>query len=92
MRFRRLVDSLGTNYAYKIADYCSNATSGSGNAWLTGQKQAFIYNKTYVSNASFRGFMRTSSSANTNWATGRFPFLMNADITINGITKNINFL
>ena len=90
-RFRRVCDSLGSGYNFKIADFCSNNTTGTGNGWLTGQKLGFIYKKSLVSNVSFRGFMRSSSSAYTNFSSGRFPYLMNADVTLNGITKNINF-
>lgn len=93
MRFRRLVDSLGSNeYGYIIAPYCTQATSPSGNAWLNGQKQAFIYKKSVFSNISTKGLMRNSSTANTNWATGRFPFMFSATATINGISKNLNFI
>ncbi|HEX7846206.1 MAG TPA: T9SS type A sorting domain-containing protein [Chitinophagaceae bacterium] len=93
MRLRRLVDSLGnTEFGFVIAPYCSNNSTGTGNGWLTGQKQAFIYRKSVFSNVITRGLMRTSSTANTNWATGRFPFLLNANVTINTVTKNINFI
>lgn len=93
MRIRRLVDSLGnTEYGFVIAPYCTQATAPSGNAWLNGQKQAFIYRKSIFSNITTRGLMRNSSSANTNWASGRFPFMFSATATINGISKNMNFI
>ena len=93
MRFRRLVDSLdNTVYGYIIAPYCTQATSPTGNAWLLGQKQAFIYRKSVFSNVTTRGLMRTSSSANANWGSGRFPFMLSATVTINGISKNMNFI
>lgn len=91
MRLRRLVDSLGSNYAYKLADFCSNNTTGTGASWLNGQKLAFIYKTDHVSNVSIRGYMRSSATAYSNFASGRFPYLMNADITVNGVTRNINF-
>src|SRR5688572_20678894 len=92
MRLRRLVDSLGANYAYKIADFCSNNTTGQGPSWLNGQKLAFIYKISIFSNISFRGYMRSSATAYTNFASGRFPYIMNANATINGFTRNINFI
>jgi hypothetical protein len=93
MRFRRLVDSLGnTEFGYIIAPYCTQATSPSGNAWLNGQKQAFIYRKSVFSNITTRGLMRSSATANTNFASGRFPFMISATVTINGISKNMNFI
>ncbi|MBS1654938.1 MAG: T9SS type A sorting domain-containing protein [Bacteroidetes bacterium] len=92
MRFRRLVDSLGSaEYGYYISPFCSNNTTGTGNGWLTGQKLGFIYKKNLFSNIHVRGIMRSSSSAYTNWASGRFPYLFSADVTINSITRNVNF-
>jgi len=91
MRFRRLVDSLGQNeYGFVIAPYCSSNSTGTGNSWTSGQKQAFIYRKSVFANVRTRGISRNSPTANTNWASGRFPFLFSATATINGISKNIN--
>ena len=91
MRFRRLVDSLGQNeYGFVIAPYCSSNSTGTGNSWTSGQKQAFIYRKSVFTNVRTRGISRNSPTANTNWASGRFPFLFTATATINGISKNIN--
>jgi len=93
MRLRRLVDSLGnTEFGYVIAPYCSNNTTGTGASWTSGQKQAYIYRKSIFSNVSTRGIMRNSSAAYTNWASGRFPFLLSATVTIDGISKNLNFI
>jgi hypothetical protein len=92
MRLRRLTDSLGANFGFKIADFCSNNTTGTGASWLNGQKLAFIYKKDHVSNVSFRGYLRSSSNAYFNFASGRFPYIMNADVTVNGFTRNINFI
>lgn len=93
MRFRRLVDSLGANeYGYIISPYCTQATSPSGNAWLNGQKMAFVYRKSVFSNISTRGLMRNSTTANSNWASGRFPFMFSATATVNGVSKNLNFI
>ena len=93
MRFRRVVDSLGReNYGYVISPYCTQATQPSGNAWLNGQKMAFIYRKSVFSNVSSRGLMRNSATANTNWATGRFPFMLSATVTLEGVSKDMNFI
>lgn len=93
MRLRRLVDSLGnTEFGYVVAPYCSNNTTGTGASWTSGQKQAYIYRKSIFSNVTTRGIMRNSSAAYTNWASGRFPFLLSATVTIDGISKNLNFI
>lgn len=93
MRFRRVVDSLGNNeYGYFVAPFCSGNSTGTGASWTSGQKEAFVYRKSVFSNISVRGLMRTSSNANTNWAAGRFPYMFSATATINGISKNVNFI
>jgi hypothetical protein len=93
MRLRRLVDSLGnTEFGYVVAPYCSNNTTGTGASWTSGQKQAYIYRKSIFSNITTRGIMRNSIGAYTNWASGRFPFLLSATVTIDGISKNLNFI
>ncbi|MBL7738521.1 MAG: T9SS type A sorting domain-containing protein [Chitinophagaceae bacterium] len=92
VQIRRLVDSLGSNYAYIISDFCSNATAPGSAAWRNGQKLMFLYKKNIFSNVKTRGLLRSSTEAYTNWASGRFPFLLNADVTIGSITKNINFI
>lgn len=91
-QIRRLADSLGNNYQYIISDFCSNATAPGTTSWRNGQKLVFLYKKDIFSNVKTRGLLRSSANAYTNWASGRFPFLLNADVTINGITKNINFI
>lgn len=92
-RLRKVVDSLGAGqFGFSISPYCSNATQPSGTAWLTGQKLAFVWRKSIFSNVSTRGMMRNSSSANTNWATGRFPFLLTATVTLGGVSRPMNFI
>lgn len=93
MRVRRLVDSLGnTVYGYVISPFCSGNTTGTGNGWLSGQKLAFIYRKSIFSSIVVRGLLRTSSAAYTPWASGRFPYMLSATVTINSVSKNINFI
>ena len=92
-RLRKVVDSLGAGqFGFSISPYCSNATQPTGNAWLTGQKLAFVWRKSIFSNVTTRGMMRNSSTANTNWATGRFPFLMTATVTLGKVSRQMNFI
>lgn len=92
LRLRRLVDSLGnTEYGFVIAPYCSNNTTGTGASWTSGQKLAYIYRKSVFSNITARGVMRNSSTAYTNWASGRFPYLFSATATVNGVSRPVNF-
>jgi hypothetical protein len=91
-RLRRVRDSLGPNWAYTITPYGSGNTTGTGNGWLTAQKLAFLYNTDLFSNVRARGFLRNSSTAYTNWASGRFPWLLQATVTINNVSRDINFI
>lgn len=93
MRFRRLVDELGRDkFDYIISPYCSNTTTNTSNAWLAGQKLAFIYRKSVFSNVTSRGLLRASSTAYTSWASGRFPFMLSATVTMKGVSKEMNFI
>lgn len=88
---RKLRDSLGTNFEYIIAPYSTDGVIGT-NGWRQSQKLAFLYKKSVFSNISTRGMMLNSPTAVTNWASGRVPFLMKADATINGTTKTLHLL
>jgi hypothetical protein len=90
-RVRKLADSLG-NFGTIVSPYCSGNTTGTGNSWLAGQKLAFIFNRDIFSNVTARGMMRNSAQAYYNYASGRFPFMMTADVTLNGVTKKMNFI
>jgi len=91
-RVRKLVDSLGSQFAYVLSPFCSGNSTGTGNAWLTGQKLAFVYNKNLFTNVSARGMMRNSGPAYTAFASGRFPYMLTADVTLNSATKRMNFI
>lgn len=88
---RKLRDSLGTNFEFIIAP-CSTGGDVGTNGWRQSQKPAFLYKKNIFSNISTRCLMQSSPTAVSNWATGRMPFLMKADVTIGTITKTINFI
>ncbi|MFT3845249.1 MAG: T9SS type A sorting domain-containing protein [Lacibacter sp.] len=93
MRLRRVVDFLGANeYGFYISPFCSLATSPSSGNWLPGQKLAFIYRKSIFSNVTARGLLTSSSNAYSNWASGRFPFMLSATVTINSTSKDVNFI
>ena len=91
-RLRKLSDSLGSNYGWVVSPFCSGNTTGIGNSWLQGQKLAFIYNKNIFTSVKARGLMRNSAQAYYNYASGRLPFMLTADVTLNGITKTMNFI
>jgi hypothetical protein len=90
-RFKSLIESL-SGYAYVVADFASNAPDGSGSAYASGQKLAFAYRKSVISNIEARGLLKNSPTASANWASGRFPYLMRADVVNGTSTRKINFL
>ena len=93
MRMRRVVDFMGSgDFGYVISPYCTQATQPSGNAWLTGQKMAFVYRKSVFSNVTTRGLMRNSATANASWASGRFPFMLSATVSLEGVSRPMNFI
>lgn len=76
-------------YSFVVSDFCSNATD-----CTNGQKLAFVYRTSRVNKIREYGVLRQGGSANAsyNWASGRFPFLMEADVTMNGTTQRIQFV
>lgn len=92
-RFRRLVDSLGSSkYAYVLSPTCTGVISPAEPNWQTCQKLAFIYNKTIFSNIKSRAFVTNSTAAYSNFATGRLPFLLEANATVDGVTRPVVFI
>lgn len=95
----RLAAIVGTmpGYSYVIGNYGShvNPPDPSGGPLSGAQKEAFVYKTSLFSNISTRPLINSqdiTSSSYYNWSSGRYPFLMTADITLNGQTKRINFV
>jgi trimeric autotransporter adhesin len=91
-RLGALTRSLAGDFGYFVAEFCSLATNTTTGNYAIGQKNAFIYRKNMFSNMSVRGLLRTSTPAYTSWASGRFPYLLEADVTLNGTTKPYSFI
>lgn len=89
-RFNNLVSSLAGTYAYVIAEHCSGGTTAG--ACATAQKLAFVYKTSVLSNVTARPLMINSPDAIANFANGRVPFLVTADVNKNGQTTQINFV
>jgi endonuclease/exonuclease/phosphatase family metal-dependent hydrolase len=81
-------------YEFKVSLYASNAINPSNGNWRIGQKLAFLYKKSMFSGVTARGFTSTSARPDNyyNWASGRYPFKMDANVTVNGITKKLSFI
>ena len=101
-RLQNVVNNLNATfgagtYSYKICDYGSrvNPPDPAGGALADAQKEAFIYKTALFSNITTRALINNkniSSTSYNSWASGRYPFLMTADVTLNCVTKKINFV
>ncbi len=90
-RFKTLIES-SAGYGFVVSDYCSNAANTSSGSYAPGQKIAFAYRKSIITNATARGLLKSSTAANSNWASGRVPFLLQADVVNGTATKKMNFI
>lgn len=81
-------------YDYRIALYASGTSTATNGTWRSAQKMAYIYKRNLFSNITTRPFTSTSTFTENrfNWASGRYPFLMEADVRIDGITKRVVFI
>jgi hypothetical protein len=82
-RFRKMIHGIG-GYGVSIADYCSNATDTLQGNYASGQKMAYVYRYSMIEAIQFKGLLRSSSSAYGNWASGRFPYMMEAKMKPSG--------
>ena len=87
---------LGVTYGYKIADFGSYGDDVNDPDYPGDQKIAYIYRQDVVKPVRFEGLLRCTQAdacpAWSAWASGRFPYLMAADVTLDGVTKRINFV
>ncbi len=92
----QLAAATGHPYAFMVSRYGSYGDSPTDPDYVDDQKLAFVYRTDVVSNATFRGLLRCTEAqscpAYNAWAGGRFPYLMSADVTLNGLTKRVNFV
>lgn len=89
-------------YAYVISNYGShtNTTVNPPSALAQAQKLAFVYKTSVLSNITTTPLLSQginsaadiSNPAYNYWASGRFPYMMSADVTLNCVTKNVKFI
>jgi hypothetical protein len=95
VRLRTLVASM-PGYAYRISDFGSNADDKADADYTLTQKLAFVYRTSVVTNPQFSAFFRSRQADNATdysyWSSGRFPFVMQANVTLNGVTKPVTFV
>ena len=92
-----------SGYSYVLSNYGShtNTTVNPPSALASAQKLAFIYKTSVLSNISTTALLsqgiNSSADINSNpaynyWASGRFPYMMSADVTLNCVTKHVKFI
>ncbi|MDP4260939.1 MAG: HYR domain-containing protein [Bacteroidota bacterium] len=89
-------------YSYVVCNYGSHTNPNEGGAGpLSGaQKEAFVYKTSMFSNITTTPLLTLgvntaadlSNPAYNYWSSGRYPFMMSADVTLNCVTKNIKFV
>jgi hypothetical protein len=100
-RLKAAVDQM-PGYTYVISNYGShtNTSINPPSALATAQKLAFIYKTSVLGNVTTTALLSAginSAADITNpaydyWASGRFPFMMSADVTLNCVTKPVKFV
>lgn len=92
----QLSAATGYPYAFAVSRYGSYGDSPTDPDYVNDQKLAFVYRTDVVKNATFRGLLRCTEAQNcpayNAWASGRFPYLMSADVTLDGVTKHVNIV
>lgn len=100
-RLKAVVDQM-PGYTYVISNYGShtNTTVNPTSALATAQKLAFVYKPSVLSNVTTTALLSQginsaadiSNPAYDYYASGRFPFMMSADVTLNCVTKPVKFV
>jgi hypothetical protein len=93
----QLSAATGHPYAFQVSRFGSYADNPQDPDYANDQKLSFVYRTDVLSNVSTGiGLLRCSEQdacpAYNAWASGRFPYLMSADVTLDGTTKRVNFI
>ncbi|MEJ7820701.1 MAG: Ig-like domain-containing protein [Chitinophagaceae bacterium] len=84
-------------YSYIVGNFGSrvNPPDPTGGPISEAQKLAFVYKTATFKNIVTRPLINNqnvSSTSYNNWSSGRYPFLFTADVTLNCVTKRVNFV
>lgn len=90
------IGASATEYGYYVSEYGSYAQNTSDPDYANAQKLAFIYRKsviTPIGTAAPLLYTANESDPVFNyWASGRFPYELKANVTLQGTTKQVNFI
>jgi endonuclease/exonuclease/phosphatase family metal-dependent hydrolase len=87
-RLQNIVSQM-PGYGLFVGDFCSNFTN-----CTNAQKLAFVYRTSVIQPIRAYAVLKQggSDSAYYNWSSGRFPYLLEADVKMNGVTQRIQFI
>lgn len=88
----RLTRSLGRAYQYKLSSYASGANRPTDPGYAAAQKLAFIYDTSIFKNVQSSALLKSDPRAGYNFAGGRYPFLLQTDITVNQTKASLAFI
>ena len=96
LALKKIVDSLGSSeFGYYVGKYASGVADANNSSYPSAQKLAYIYRKSMIQPLSFTPLFYTTNTTDTlynYWASGRFPLMMVANVTIDGITQTMSFV
>ena len=78
--FQHLAASLNGSYNAVVSSFASGAASASSPDYPAAQKLGFIYRTSMVRNIVTRALLGSSSTAYYDFSSGRFPFLVSAEV------------
>ena len=94
-RLQNIVNGM-PGYAMYVSDFGSYADNATDPDYAGAQKLAFVYKTAVFSNVKISDLLRCTEVQNcadyNYWSGGRFPYLLDADVTLNGVTKHITFV
>jgi hypothetical protein len=89
-------------YAYVISNFGShtNPNSPTPSTLAAAQKLAFVYKTSVFSNVTTQALLSQginsvadiTNPAYNYFSSGRFPYMMTADVTLNSVTKTVRFI
>lgn len=94
-RLQRIVNSM-PGYSMYVSDFGSYADNAQDPDYPGAQKLAFVYKTAMFQNVKISDLLRCSQAQAcpdfNYWSSGRFPYLLDADVILNGVTKHITFV
>lgn len=87
-RLKNIVSKM-PGYDFMVGSFCSNYTN-----CTNAQKLGFVYRTSVIKPIRTYAVLQQggSDSAYYNWSSGRYPYLLEADVSSNGVTQRVQFI